>query len=67
MFGISGGFLMTPLLIFLGISPAVAVATVTSHIAASSISRRGQLLASAGHRSCARFHVACRRHHRHRF
>ena len=27
MFGIGGGFLMTPLLIFLGISPAVAVAT----------------------------------------
>ena len=38
MFGIGGGFLMTPLLIFLGISPAVAVATVSSHIAASSCS-----------------------------
>jgi uncharacterized membrane protein YfcA len=38
MFGIGGGFLMTPLLIFIGISPAVAVATVTSHIAASSTS-----------------------------
>ena len=38
MFGIGGGFLMTPLLIFLGISPAVAVATVPSHIAASSFS-----------------------------
>jgi hypothetical protein len=38
MFGIGGGFLMTPLLIFLGISPAVAVASVTSHIAASSMS-----------------------------
>ena len=38
MFGIGGGFLMTPLLIFLGISPAVAVATVSSHIAASSMS-----------------------------
>jgi hypothetical protein len=36
MFGIGGGFLMTPLLIFLDISPGVAVATVTSHIAASS-------------------------------
>lgn len=35
MFGIGGGFLMTPLLIFIGISPAVAVASVTSHIAAS--------------------------------
>ncbi len=36
MFGIGGGFLMTPLLIFIGISPAVAVASVGSHIAASS-------------------------------
>jgi uncharacterized membrane protein YfcA len=36
MFGIGGGFLMTPLLIFIGIAPAVAVASVTSHIAASS-------------------------------
>jgi len=36
MFGIGGGFLMTPLLIFIGISPAVAVASVTTHIAASS-------------------------------
>jgi uncharacterized membrane protein YfcA len=38
MFGIGGGFLMTPLLIFIGISPAVAVASVTTHIAASSMS-----------------------------
>jgi uncharacterized protein len=38
MFGIGGGFLMTPLLIFIGVSPAVAVASVTSHIAASSFS-----------------------------
>src|ERR1700755_3371673 len=38
MFGIGGGFLMTPLLIFVGVSPAVAVATVASHIAASSFS-----------------------------
>ncbi len=38
MFGIGGGFLMTPLLIFLGVSPAVSVATVSSHIAASSMS-----------------------------
>ncbi len=38
MFGIGGGFLMTPLLIFVGVSPAVAVASVTSHIAASSFS-----------------------------
>ena len=38
MFGVGGGFLMTPLLIFIGISPAVAVASVASHIAASSFS-----------------------------
>lgn len=38
MFGIGGGFLLTPLLIFLGISSGVAVATVSSHIAASSCS-----------------------------
>src|SRR5690242_6761089 len=38
MFGIGGGFLMTPLLIFIGISPAVAVASVASHVAASSFS-----------------------------
>jgi hypothetical protein len=34
MFGIGGGFLMTPLLIFIGITPAVAVASVASHVAA---------------------------------
>src|ERR1700694_1714477 len=38
MFGIGGGFLMTALLIFVGIAPAVAVASVASHIAASSFS-----------------------------
>lgn len=36
MFGVGGGFLMTPLLIFVGIPPAVAVATEASQIAASS-------------------------------
>jgi uncharacterized membrane protein YfcA len=37
MFGVGGGFLMTPLLIFIGIPPAVAVATEASQIAASSM------------------------------
>ncbi len=37
MFGIGGGFLMTPLLIFIGIPPAVSVATISSQIAASSL------------------------------
>ena len=36
LFGIGGGFLMTPLLIFLGIPPAIAVATQSAQIAASS-------------------------------
>jgi uncharacterized membrane protein YfcA len=38
MFGIGGGFLMTPLLIFVGIPPSVSVASVATHIAASSFS-----------------------------
>jgi uncharacterized membrane protein YfcA len=38
LFGVGGGFLMTPLLIFIGIPPAVAVASVASHVAASSCS-----------------------------
>ena len=38
MFGVGGGFLMTPLLIFFGISPGVSVATVATHITASSFS-----------------------------
>src|SRR5690606_33458858 len=38
MFGVGGGFLMTPLLILVGIPPAVAVATVPTHMAASSLS-----------------------------
>ena len=36
LFGVGGGFLMTPLLIFSGIPPAIAVATVTGQVAASS-------------------------------
>lgn len=38
MFGVGGGFLMTPLLIFLGIPPAVAVASEANQIVASSVS-----------------------------
>jgi hypothetical protein len=38
LFGVGGGFLLTPLLVFTGIPPAVAVATVTSQIVASSAS-----------------------------
>jgi uncharacterized membrane protein YfcA len=38
MFGVGGGFLMTPLLFFIGIPPAVAVATQANQIVASSFS-----------------------------
>lgn len=38
MFGVGGGFLITPLLFFIGIPPAVAVATGSNQVVASSIS-----------------------------
>ncbi|WP_106745203.1 sulfite exporter TauE/SafE family protein [Yoonia maritima] len=38
MFGVGGGFLITPLLFFIGIPPAVAVATSTNQVVASSFS-----------------------------
>ncbi|WP_142849163.1 sulfite exporter TauE/SafE family protein [Telmatospirillum sp. J64-1] len=38
LFGVGGGFLMTPLLIFIGIPPAVAVGTGANQIVASSVS-----------------------------
>jgi len=49
LFGVGGGFLITPLLIFIGIPPAVAVASATNQIVAASISgalahmRRGNI------------------------
>jgi uncharacterized protein len=61
MFGIGGGFLMTPVLVFMGIPPVVAVASEANHVAASSVSsviayskkravdfRMGAVLASGG-------------------
>lgn len=38
LFGIGGGFIMTPMLIFLGVPPAIAVGTGTSQVVASSVS-----------------------------
>lgn len=38
MFGIGGGFLMTPLLIFIGVPPPVAVATSSNQVIAASAS-----------------------------
>jgi len=49
MFGIGGGFILTPLMIFLGVPPAVAVGTGASQVVASSVSsalghwRRGNI------------------------
>ena len=38
LFGVGGGFLMTPMLILMGIPPAVAVASEANHILAASVS-----------------------------
>ncbi|PWC41339.1 sulfite exporter TauE/SafE family protein [Azospirillum sp. TSO22-1] len=38
LFGVGGGFLMTPLLIFLGVPPAVAVGTQANQLIAASVS-----------------------------
>lgn len=38
MFGVGGGFLLTPMLIFIGVPPAVAVATQANQVVASSVS-----------------------------
>ena len=38
MFGVGGGFLMTPLLIFIGVPPAVAVGTEANQVLAASVS-----------------------------
>tara|TARA_R110002051_G_scaffold16497_6_gene49718 strand:- start:582 stop:1505 length:924 start_codon:yes stop_codon:yes gene_type:complete len=38
LFGIGGGFLMAPILVFMGIPPTVAVASQASHVVASSTS-----------------------------
>ena len=38
LFGVGGGFLITPLLFFIGIPPAIAVATGANQVVASSIS-----------------------------
>jgi len=49
LFGVGGGFLMTPMLIFIGIPPAVAVASEANQIVAASVSgalahmRRGNI------------------------
>lgn len=54
MFGVGGGFLITPLLFFIGIPPAVAVATSANQIVAASFSailahlRRGTVDFSMG-------------------
>ena len=38
IFGVGGGFLMTPLLIFMGVPPAVAVGTEANQVVAASVS-----------------------------
>src|SRR3546814_758447 len=54
LFGVGGGFLMTPLLIFIGVPPAVAVATQANQLTGASVSgvmsywRRGSVDAKMG-------------------
>jgi uncharacterized protein len=54
LFGVGGGFIITPLLIFLGIPPAVAVGTGSAQIVATSVSgavaqyRRGNVDVTLG-------------------
>src|SRR5580693_10171870 len=49
VFGVGGGFLLTPLLIFIGVPPAVAVASSANQLVGASVSgalahwRRGNL------------------------
>ena len=50
MFGVGGGFILTPMLIFLGVPPAVAVGTSASQVVAASVSERGRSLAAQQHR-----------------
>ena len=50
MFGVGGGFLMTPLLILLGVPAAVAVATQAPQILASSVSGRAGPVPPQGRR-----------------
>ena len=40
LFGVGGGFLMTPLLIFFGIPPAVAVSTEANQIVTNTLKRK---------------------------
>ena len=63
MFGVGGGFLMTPLLIFAGIPPAVAVGTEAAQIIASSVSGALGPMAPAKYRR-QHGHRAARRRHR---
>jgi uncharacterized membrane protein YfcA len=46
LFGVGGGFLLTPLLIFMGIPSAVAVGTGSMHIVAASVSRNTSAITS---------------------
>ena len=68
MFGVGGGFIMTPLLIFLGVPSAVAVGTGASQIVAASVSsavghwRRGNIDMQMGYLPDRR--RLLRRHHR---
>ena len=48
MFGVGGGFLTTPILIFYGIPPTVAVASATTQITGASVSGTGVRMRPGG-------------------
>jgi len=50
LFGVGGGFLLTPLLIFYGIPSTVAVGTTLSHVTGSSVSGALAQWKKRGHR-----------------
>ena len=56
MFGVGGGFLITPLLLFIGVPPGVAVATGANQVVASSISG---VLAQVKRKACLLYTSRC--------
>ena len=49
VFGVGGGFLLTPMLIFIGVPPAVAVASSANQLVGASVSGRARRIGGAAH------------------
>ncbi len=59
IFGIGGGFLLTPLLIFIGVPPAVAVASSANQLVGASVSGALATIGGAAISTC-RWRASCR-------